>query len=1282
MKRVILLVICFMLLSAASYSAVIRVKTDGIDTNDGSSWELAKKTVTAALTASISGDEIWVASGTYIGNINLRDGVKLYGGFVGNETALEQRDWKNNVTVLDGNATGSVVASRAGVTNTARIDGFTIRNGKSTFYGGGIYCDISSPTIANNIITGNNAGAGGGIYCYAYSPVIINNTITGNNATYDGGGILCVESSPAVITSNTITGNNAQNGGGISCSYSVPSISSNIITGNTAQLCGGGIRCLNSSPAISNNTIAGNSSSSTYGGGIDCDASSPTISNNIIAFNSSGINKTSGTGTPSLRNNCVFNPSGDNYTGISAGTGDISLDPMFVDRANGNYHLSIGSPCINAGYDPAVAAGWVDIDEQSRIMGSSVDIGADEFLVKIIRVSTTGNDTNDGSSWELAKRTVQAALDAASKYELVWVAAGTYVERMELKDDVKLYGGFAGTETLLSQRNWKNNVTVLDGSALGSVITSIAGVTNTARIDGFTIRNGVGCRGGGINCISSSPTIANNIITGNYTDEGAGINCGNSSSPVITNNTITGNISRWNGSGINCVGSSPVISNNTIAGNIAYNNGGGIYCDHSSPSISSNIITANTGSSSGGIGCYYSSPAIVNNTIAGNSSDSRSGGGIDCIASSPVISNNIISFNSSGINKSNGAETPTLRNNCVYNPGGADYIGISAGTGDISVDPKLVSIEYGQVHIKQDSPCKNAGSDTDVVSGSLDIDGNARLVGFHVDIGADEYNGTIWTYTQTVIRVSTTGDDANNGSSWALAKKTVQAAINDASVSGGNVWVAKGIYNERITLKPYAYLYGGFAGTETSLNQRNWRDNASILDGGTGGNVVTVDRIGHITSRIDGFTIRNGNALLPIDFGGGIYCKLTSPTITNNTITSNRAGSTGGGIFCRYSSSSIQNNIITGNVAGSGGGIFCAYCSTTIKNNIITGNTTTTGGGITCDNGSPVITNNTIAGNSANGGAIYCLSQSPLSRSIISNNIIAFNSSGIYGPSPILRNNCVYNPGGPNYGGVLPGTGDISADPMFVDRTNGNYHLSIGSPCINTGYDDAVGTSWLDMDLQSRIMGTHVDMGADEISGSKLAVGTAKGISDGLTVSGYGAVITAVFGDSFYIESANRSSGIRVDKAGHDLDPDMAVDIDGVLATSADGERYIAAKSAIQCGVGNIKPMYMINKCLGGALSIGQIGVEAGSGLNNIGLLVKLTGFVKQISGGFFILDDGSIITDPSGANGVRVIYADLDSSKLDKLVSVEGISSIIKDNNKYYRCLRAVNVTEIDTAQ
>ncbi len=87
-----------------------------------------------AIDAAVNGDTIIVRPGTYVENITLKNGVGLYGGFAGDETVREQRDWNVNETILDGNQSGSVVICPEDATNTTIIDGFTVQNGSAGLF--------------------------------------------------------------------------------------------------------------------------------------------------------------------------------------------------------------------------------------------------------------------------------------------------------------------------------------------------------------------------------------------------------------------------------------------------------------------------------------------------------------------------------------------------------------------------------------------------------------------------------------------------------------------------------------------------------------------------------------------------------------------------------------------------------------------------------------------------------------------------------------------------------------------------------------------------------------------------------------------------------------------------------------------------------------------------------------------------------------------------------------------------------------------------------------------
>jgi len=103
-----------------------------------------------------------------------------------------------DVTILDGDAMSEIFHCRS--ENNFSIGNMTIQNGYA-FFGGGICCYDSSPSLMNVTITGNTADAqGGGIYCYSSSPSLVNVTITGNTAEYVGGGIFCyINSNPNLV---------------------------------------------------------------------------------------------------------------------------------------------------------------------------------------------------------------------------------------------------------------------------------------------------------------------------------------------------------------------------------------------------------------------------------------------------------------------------------------------------------------------------------------------------------------------------------------------------------------------------------------------------------------------------------------------------------------------------------------------------------------------------------------------------------------------------------------------------------------------------------------------------------------------------------------------------------------------------------------------------------------------------------------------------------------------------------------------------------------------------
>ena len=176
-------------------------------------------------------------------------------------------------------------------------------------------------------------------------------------------------------------------------------------------------------------------------------------------------------------------------------------------------------------------------------------------------------------------------------------------------------------------------------------------------------------------------------------------------------------------------------------------------------------------------------------------------------------------------------------------------------------------------------------------------------------------------------------------------------------------------------------------------------------------------------------------------------------------------------------------------------------------------------------------------------------------------------------------------------------------------------------------------------------------------------------------------VVTAVFGDSFYIESSDRSMGIRVEKADHGMVAGTTVQVAGHIMTDDMGERYIAATDIYNAGATDVLAFILNNKALGGGdynynseTGAGQRGVAGGIGLNNIGLLVKITGRVTGVGSGFFYIDDGTHTKNGSLFSGVRIECGSNAEPMEKQYVTVTGVSSIVKVGDGYFRCLRLIS--------
>ena len=233
-------------------------------------------------------------------------------------------------------------------------------------------------TITNGLVSGN----GGGIWCTSSSTLTVTNcNILGNSATYGGG--IYLGSSTLAITNCTIAGNFGSYGGGINSVLSTLTVTNCVILENSATNYGGGIQHTSGTLTATNCTITGNFSDS-YGGGI-YNTGTMTINNTIVAGNTAKTARPNISGTLSGGNNLIGDGTGqtalvNGVNGNLVGTTTNPIIPGFVNAAQGEYRLAVGSPAIDAGSNDLIPSGiTTDFDGNARIYGGTVDIGAYEY---------------------------------------------------------------------------------------------------------------------------------------------------------------------------------------------------------------------------------------------------------------------------------------------------------------------------------------------------------------------------------------------------------------------------------------------------------------------------------------------------------------------------------------------------------------------------------------------------------------------------------------------------------------------------------------------------------------------------------------------------------------------------------------------------------------------------------------------------------------------------------------------------------------------------------------
>jgi len=507
--------------------------------------------------------------------------------------------------------------------------------------------------------------------------------------------------------------------------------------------------------------------------------------------------------------------------------------------------------------------------------------------IRYAKVAATGTGTCD--SWANAC-TLQTALTGATSGDEIWVGAGVHKSTtgsdrtvsFQLKSSVGVYGGFAMTETLRSQRSITANVTVLSGDIDSNdltdphgVVTTTTnlvgnnayhvvvgiGVNNTAVLDGFTVTggnaNGVSPNnlGSGLYNSSGSPTLTNVTFSGNSAYLGGGVYNASGSSPLLSNVTFSSNSAAFGG-GMYNTNSTPTLTSVVFSGNSAFTSGsgygGGMYNYQSSSTLTNVTFSSNSAYGGGGMSNQSNSNSILTNVTFSGNSATGSGGGLYIVSSSPALTNVTFISNSatSGggmFNESNG--NPLLTN--------------------VTFSGNSVSVDGGGLYNYQSSPTLT----------NVTFSGNSAYDG-----------GGMTNYVQgnpTLTNVTFSGNSVGN-KGGGIYNYQSSPTLTNITLSSNSAYVGGGLWNEQgsnLAIRN-TLLWGNTANYYAQAF--NYRSNSTLVisdsvvqdgcpAGGTCNTIITADpRLGALGDYGGSVqTLKLGTDSAAIDAGNPTYCPAT-----------------------------------------------------------------------------------------------------------------------------------------------------------------------------------------------------------------------------------------------------------------------------------------------------------------------------------------------------------------------------------------------------------------------
>ena len=576
MKKLLCAFIAFMGMVVAfaqspNYQGIVYVTPTGAGTHSGDSWANATSAIDTAQTiAQANNCVVWVAAGIYYGNttaqnaFTMADGVNVYGGFAGTESAsynISLRDFVANETILDGDTARRVLYQPSVFSDTTIWDGFTIRNGYSSNYGGGAWlkgkamlhhCRIhdntsvrygggvcaNRSTVTDCEIHNNMSEDGGGVYA-DYATIVTNCEIYNNMSEDDGGGVYANDAT--IVTNCEIYNNISEDyGGGVYANSST--VINCEIRNNTGHYGGSGVYALHSS-SITDCDIYENNGNAVY-----LSDSSSITDCDIYDNNGGGVNANT-----SIVANCEIH---DNISEQNSGGGVIGTYATVIDCKIYNNTTGYRGGGVNAQY--STVSDCEIHNNTANFSGGGVYIVYNTIVTNCeIHDNTSAGYEGDGGgvyasySSVVTNCEIYGNLSAEGRGGGLYASSSSIVADCEIHDNTtERYGGggvFANGSTVSNCQIYDNITTSPEShgggvyAAYSSIVTGCGIYNNTASL------NGGGVYAGNSTTISNS-TIVRNKDGGIFTSQGNNnvVNC------IVWGNESDGMADNVSGTNIEC----------------------------------------------------------------------------------------------------------------------------------------------------------------------------------------------------------------------------------------------------------------------------------------------------------------------------------------------------------------------------------------------------------------------------------------------------------------------------------------------------------------------------------------------------------------------------------------------------------------------------------------------------------------------------------------------------------------------------------------------------------